>query len=152
MAFLIRAVCSTFLLVIGASTAPLVTIPLEKQYVPVIRNGKTVMHKTAYFGTISLGVPVAQDFTVVFDTGSAHLFVPSSKCRSEPCLGHRTYERSKSQSAVDIDHDGHETQLDAEERDEVAISYGTGEIEGEFVREMVCMQSPSVSSSSASSS
>lgn len=141
MAFLIRAVCSTFLLVIGASTAPLVTIPLEKQYVPVIRNGRTVMHKTAYFGTISLGVPAAQDFTVVFDTGSAHLFVPSSKCRSEPCLAHRKYQRNLSQSAIDIDHDGSKIDQDAEERDEVAISYGTGEIEGEFVREMVCLSS-----------
>lgn len=134
----------------GASStvaaAPLVTIPLAKQYVPVTRNGRTVMHKTAYFGTISLGVPVTQEFTVVFDTGSAHLFVPSSKCRSEPCLAHRTYERSLSQSAIDIDHEGDEIEPDADERDEVAIAYGTGEIEGEFVREMVCMAPPSAES------
>lgn len=118
----------------------LVTIPLDKQYVPVTRNNRTVMYKTAYFGTISVGLPVPQNFTVVFDTGSGHFFVPSSKCKEESCLAHRRYKREVSHSAVDIDHDGGEVAMDVAERDQVAIAFGTGEVVGEFAREMVCLQ------------
>jgi len=56
------------------------TVQLSKQYVPVETNGGSVVHKTAYFGTVHVGFPVPQKFTVVFDTGSAHLFLPSSGC------------------------------------------------------------------------
>lgn len=117
----------------------LITVPLSKHYVPVLRGNRTVMYKTAYFGTISVGLPSPQEFTVVFDTGSGHLFVPSSKCQSEPCAHHVRYERSLSGSAVDLDHDGAEVEPGSQERDQVAISYGTGEIVGEFAREVVCL-------------
>jgi len=117
----------------------IVQIPLNKQYVPVMRNNRTVMYKTAYYGDIYVGLPHAQSFTVVFDTGSGHFFVPSSKCESEPCAVHRRYERNISTSAIDVDHDGAEVPPDTEERDQVAIAYGTGEIVGEFARETVCL-------------
>jgi len=123
----------------AASTAA-ITIPLHKQYVPVVRNNRTVMYKTAYYGDVFVGQPEPQNFTVVFDTGSGNLFIPSSKCTDGPCLTHRRYKRSLSQSAVDVDHDGAETPHNLEDRDQVSVSYGTGSIVGEIAREVVCFR------------
>lgn len=120
-------------------TTPLITIPLDKQYVPVTRNGKTVSYKTAYFGKVFVGLPKPQVFTVVFDTGSGHLFVPSSECKAKPCLTHNQFDLSVSGSAVPIDSDGLEVRADEEDRDTVAIAYGTGEVSGNFIQETVCL-------------
>lgn len=118
------------------------TLPLQSQRVPVNVSGRTVSHKAAYFGTIYVGRPEPQEFTVVFDTGSGHLFLPSSACADESCLQHRRYNRAASGSAVDINDDGAASAADDDsERDEVSIAYGTGEIMGEFVRETVCIGS-----------
>lgn len=118
---------------------PVATIPLDKQYVPVIRNNKIVSYKTAYFGKIHVGMPRQQTFTVVFDTGSAHLFVPSATCNTETCTRHRRFYRNESGTAVDIDHDGNPVKKNSTRRDQVNIAFGTGEVTGEFVRETVCL-------------
>jgi len=123
-----------------AQEHPLVRIPLDKQYVPVMRNNRTVMYKTVYFGNMYVGLPMPQKFTVVFDTGSGHFIVPSKKCEQPACVNHTRYDRNLSESAVDLDHDGNVVPHDSE-RDQVAISYGTGEVVGEFSREVSCMSS-----------
>jgi len=50
----------------GEEWAPVRTIPLQKQYVPIMRDGKTVAYKTAYFGHVHIGSSdPRQSFTVV---------------------------------------------------------------------------------------
>lgn len=131
----------SILLVLVASVlaSPLVTVQLDKQYVPLKRGDRVVAHKTAYFGSIYVGFPKQQRFTVVFDTGSGHLFVPSMSCASPTCLRHHRYNRHESSSAIDIDHSGAEVPKHTTERDQVSISFGTGDVLGEFVQDIVCL-------------
>ncbi|XP_051125858.1 aspartic proteinase A1-like isoform X2 [Andrographis paniculata] len=77
-----------------------------------------------YYGEIGIGTP-PQTFTVIFDTGSSNLWVPSSKCYlSIPCYFHSKYKSSQSSTYK-------------KNGKPAAISYGTGSISGFFSEDSV---------------
>ncbi|KAK4770214.1 hypothetical protein SAY87_030746 [Trapa incisa] len=77
-----------------------------------------------YFGEIGIGSP-SQKFTVIFDTGSSNLWVPSSKCYfSLSCYIHSKYKSSASSTY-------------AKNGKSAAIHYGTGAISGFFSQDNV---------------
>ncbi|XP_001501907.2 pepsin A-like [Equus caballus] len=69
-----------------------------------------------YFGTISIGTP-PQEFTVIFDTGSSNLWVPSTYCSSLACSDHNRFnpEDSSTYEATS---------------ESISITYGTGSMTG----------------------
>mmetsp|Transcript_97098 Transcript_97098/g.231042 ORF Transcript_97098/g.231042 Transcript_97098/m.231042 type:complete len:525 (-) Transcript_97098:120-1694(-) len=113
------------------------SVKLRRQVIPLHSEDGVVHHKSAYYGEISVGTP-PQAFEVVFDTGSGHLVLPSIMCRSDTCLNHRRYRRRASLVAKDIDVDGTPV-LPNQARDQITVSYGTGEITGIFVQDKVCL-------------
>uniref|UniRef100_A0A3Q2PG96 Nothepsin n=1 Tax=Fundulus heteroclitus TaxID=8078 RepID=A0A3Q2PG96_FUNHE len=76
-----------------------------------------------YFGEISVGNP-PQNFSVIFDTGSADLWVPSSYCVSQACALHRRFKAFESNS---FHHDGRT----------FGIHYGSGHLLGVMGRDTV---------------
>lgn len=60
-----------------------------------------VVHKTAYYGNIHIGKP-AQTITVVFDTGSGNLMVPSTLCTDSACQRHKRFDPSLSKTVVNM--------------------------------------------------
>eukprot|EP00927_Polykrikos_kofoidii_P049854 TRINITY_DN43865_c0_g1_i1.p1 TRINITY_DN43865_c0_g1~~TRINITY_DN43865_c0_g1_i1.p1 ORF type:complete len:553 (+),score=70.13 TRINITY_DN43865_c0_g1_i1:67-1725(+) len=117
-------------------------VQLHKQRVPVQSADGLVSFKSIYFGSVYLGSPRTQKFSVVFDTGSGHVVVPSVACESEACAMHRRYNESMSAVSYHIDHDG-KTIQPGEPRDQLTVAYGTGEVTGLFVVERVCLDTNS---------
>lgn len=83
----------------------------EPQPEPLVNFGDTM-----YYGKINIGTP-EQPMTVLFDTGSSNLWLPSIKCPSYECSSKHRYNSSNSSSYVK---DGRP----------FAIQYGTGSVEG----------------------
>jgi len=93
--------------------------------------------KCAYYGTIVVGTP-GLAMTVLFDTGSGHLMLPSMYCKSKACRVHTRYRRSGSVSGRDINFNGSSVQKGAP-RDSITVEFGTGEATGVIVEDMICM-------------
>lgn len=113
---------------------------LQRESVPVKRQGKVVSFKTSYSGVIHVGTPLPQEFRVVFDTGSGHIILPSVQCESSTCTKHNRYNGSASATSVRINVDGSPVPAD-ELCDQATIGFGTGQVTGEFVRDVVCLHS-----------
>lgn len=113
-------------------------IGLRRESVPIYRRGKVASFKTSYSGLLRVGTP-AQDFRVVFDTGSGHVVLPAAECKSEACQvpTRRKYSQKDSETAVPINADGSIVGENAL-GEQVTIGFGTGEITGEFARDVVC--------------
>jgi len=88
------------------------------------------IHKTAYWGSVSLGTP-PQHFKVIFDTGSGNLIVPSSQCSVPGCKPHKKYESKSSTTSMTIQNENGEGNAE--------ISFGTGNIAGDFYRDKMCI-------------
>jgi hypothetical protein len=58
-------------------------------------------HASEYYGQVLVGTP-AQEFLVVFDTGSGNLLIPSVDCEDESCKLHRRYGSANSTSAHEV--------------------------------------------------
>jgi len=113
-----------------------ITLNLERIREEIEMIDDVVHYKSAYWGTIMVGNP-PKPFTVVFDTGSGHLILPSMYCSTGTCKAHSRYRRSGSHSARDIDGDGNDV-FKGEARDQITISFGTGEVSGVFVEDEIC--------------
>lgn len=80
------------------------------------------MQNAQYYGDIEIGDP-AQKFSVIFDTGSSNLWVPTSSC-GWSCIGHPKYNPSKSEKSE-------------AENTEFAITYGSGSVKGTLYKDSV---------------
>ncbi|KFP83001.1 Cathepsin E, partial [Acanthisitta chloris] len=84
-----------------------------------------------YFGQISIGTP-PQNFTVVFDTGSSNLWVPSVYCVSKACAGHAKFQPAQSSTYQPIG-------------TPFSIQYGTGSLTGVIGSDQVVIEGITVS-------
>ncbi|XP_078514909.1 pepsin A-like [Lissotriton helveticus] len=78
---------------------------------------------SSYYGAISIGTP-AQQFNVIFDTGSSNLWVPSNKCTSDSCSNHNVFNPAASSTFNAIN-------------ESLSIAYGTGSMTGVLASDTV---------------
>jgi len=120
---------------VPVSEAPL-TVPVARL---VVGEGTDMEHmRSAYYGTLMIGSP-PQPLTVVFDTGSGQVIVPSAYCNSPTCRSKSRYRRSASHTGVDVNFDGSRAPP-GKPRDSMNVNFGTGEVGGVVVEDIVCMK------------
>jgi len=93
-------------------------------------NFMEVIHKTAYWGTVKMGTP-AQEFKVIFDTGSGNLIIPSKSCNMAGCNPHRKYAAKDSSTAAAVVNERGESSTE--------ISFGTGDVSGDYYQDKFCI-------------
>jgi hypothetical protein len=113
---------------------PVAEIPLTRQRVPSRSSGKYTVLKSVFFGRIRVGATV---FSMVFDSGSGHLILPGARCNDRACLAHTQYDPATSPAAVEINYDGTPI-LPGSDRDQLTVNFGTGEVTGVFVKDLMC--------------
>ena len=77
-----------------------------------------------YYGKLSIGTP-AQDFEVVFDTGSSDMWVPSTACttQSSNCASKTTFNKDASSTYAEVE---------AGQQTTFQIMYGSGAVSGSY--------------------
>lgn len=138
-----------------------VTVPL-KEFVSVFdtpgppgpnhHRHRRRVHVTEYYGTILVGTP-PQPFDVVFDTGSGNIVLPTLECKDEVCIQHRRFSSRASNSSIQLElEDDTPLAPGQTDRDATTITYGTGRLTGDYVRDKVCFGAASPNSPSGPSS
>jgi len=96
------------------------------------------VHVSEYYGRVEMGDP-PQAFDVVFDTGSGNIVLPTVKCDDDACHDHRRFASQDSRSAVQLALEDGTPVRPGQGRDTTTITYGTGKLTGEYIRDSVCM-------------
>jgi len=91
------------------------------------REENIVLHdlkNTQYYGKIKVGTP-PQEFEMVFDTGSADLWIPAQSCltKSKNCSAKKPYDETASSSYSEVAPDA---------KSDFSIRYGSGVVTGKF--------------------
>mmetsp|Transcript_66632 Transcript_66632/g.119936 ORF Transcript_66632/g.119936 Transcript_66632/m.119936 type:complete len:400 (-) Transcript_66632:58-1257(-) len=130
------SVCVGLALVALATATGTMSLALERR---MVKTRSQTGHKSAYFGTVSIGSP-SQEFTVVFDTGSGNLIVPGDGCSGTACMQHKRFVPTNSSSSLAVNCDGTAVS-DTEDPDELTITFGTGHITGGCFTDKICVAS-----------
>jgi len=105
-----------------------------------MRAESQLLHALQYYGDVEVGSP-PQKFTVIFDTGSGHLLVPSVQCESEACKVHKKFAAHNSSSAMPVGWADEPLKRaeDENDRDTKVINFASGDAVGQFTRDRVCL-------------
>jgi hypothetical protein len=97
-----------------------------------------IVHKTEYWGQIQVGTP-PQQFSVIFDTGSGNLILPSINCQALGCSAARKYVPKDSKTSLVVGIEGKSMKEDPAQKKEAHIHFGTGKIHGQFYQDQLCL-------------
>jgi len=105
-----------------------------------MRAQSQMMHALQYYGDVEIGSP-PQKFTVIFDTGSGHLLVPSAVCESDACTAHKKFAAHNSSTYMPVGWADEPLKRadDENDRDTKVINFASGDCVGQFTRDRVCL-------------